>query len=255
MTDFLAGVVTAAGVAVADTIKYALYLLNKALFALYRAIRDVLVLQAYSIPYTEEITGSIGALDVTTLWRSLGNAAPAIVYPHEELLAERTKFLSSYSPAVPLTTNPELPAFTPAAPYTAKPVVSRISHGRLIPTLPDDFIDAPLGPNDMFSEGGPQTATIVGGVKTFTAAPKNFGGAIANSKKGIDIAQAGFPAGTELPDYNLDGDRGYAWPCWDVEPAPMTTGTTVVAGDPLAPDAPANAAAGVATVHAVPVTG
>ena len=26
-----------------------------------------------------------------------------------------------------------------------------------------------------------------------------------------------YPKGVVLPDYNMDSDRGYGWPCWDVD--------------------------------------
>ena len=50
------------------------------------------------------------------------------------------------------------------------------------------------------------------------AGVRDFGGAIANAQRGIELALQDFPDGAQLPDYNLDGDRGYAWPCWDVHP-------------------------------------
>ena len=242
--DFLAGLVGIGATIVSDSIKYALYLVNKALFALYRAFRDVLVLQAYATPYTDEIGGMIGSLDVQTLWRSLGNAAaPPVVYPHEEIEAERVNFLSGYSPAVPLTAPAEKPPLSRAAPYTATTTAGPAGPVLTL-TLPDDFIEAPLGTHDMFGPRGPQRATRSGGIKSFASAAKNFGGALANSRKAIDRAQAGAYASVDqnLPDYNLDGDRGYAWPCWDVD---LMSGP-----DPLAPGDPANAG-GIATVRAV----
>lgn len=250
--DLLQGLANIGTAVAADTIKYVLWLVNKALYGLYRALRDTLVMRAYSIPYTDEITGMIGPLDVQTLWRSLGNAAPVIIYPHEEMLSMRTKVGSNYNPAFASATPPERPPLTMAAPYTATPDGA----GGLIPTLPDDFIEAPLGPTDMFSTkngNGPETPTVVAKIQTFTETPgRNFGGALANCRKGIDLAAAGKLTSKQLPDYNLDGDRSYAWPCWDVTPrtAPKTT-----VADPLAPDsAPINTSAGgVATVHAVPV--
>jgi hypothetical protein len=36
----------------------------------------------------------------------------------------------------------------------------------------------------------------------------------------------------ELPDYNLDGDRGYAWPCWDVEEMVAKKAPDYVENDP-----------------------
>ena len=160
---------------ITDSIKWVLFLLSKALFAVYRSLRDVLVVQAYATPYTDEITGMLGPLDVQTLWRSLGNAGPPIIFPHEELLAERQKFASSYNPAAPLATPPERPTLAIAAPYLARPSPAG---GPIVPTLPDAFIDAPLGPHNMFLKTSPR----------FGAGVRNFGGALANSRKGIDLA-------------------------------------------------------------------
>jgi zinc dependent phospholipase C len=244
--DYLVDYITAVGTLVADGVKYALYLLDCAIFALYRALRDVLVLQAYSAPYTEEIATVSGALNMSTLWRSMGDL-PAGSYPPEEIAAERTRIGSTYSPAVPPTAPTEQPAVLLTAPY--RPVTG--GRGGPIPTRPDDFIDAPLGRNDMFRETGPEPPTGRRPRRTFRADRRNFGGALANSARGIELALAGFPRGTGLPDYNLDGDRGYAWPAWDVDPRPDGTNPP---GDPLSPTDPANPA-GVATVNAVPITG
>src|SRR3954468_10687507 len=49
----------------------------------------------------------------------------------------------------------------------------------------------------------------------------------------------GFPGGTLLPDYNVDGDRSYAWPCWDVtDPEPANSLFTT--HTPLRPEATVN---------------
>lgn len=249
--DAVADTIAAAGTVVSDVIKYALYLLNTALFALYRSFRDVLVLQAYSVPFTEELSIKKGALDLSTLWRSLGGPPPG-QYPREEIAAERDRFFSSYSPATAPSTPAEQPPVLFDAPYRPRTVISPRGGPSLVPTLPDDFIDAPRGKNDMFRENGPEPPTGTPPQRTFAALRRNFGGAIANSKRGIDLAEAGFPRGAMLPDYNLDGDRGYAWPCWDVDPPPTATPPVP---DPLNPDDPANAAAHVATVNAAVVSG
>jgi hypothetical protein len=43
-----------------------------------------------------------------------------------------------------------------------------------------------------------------------------------------------------LPDYNLDGDRSYAWPCWDVVAPPVfptvDPPTNASAPNPLRPE-------------------
>ena len=120
--DFLMGVVNITNTVLSEPIRYALWLVNKALFGLYRAVRDQLVLEAYALPYTDEVNGMIGGLDLQTLWRSMGNTAPApVVYPHEELVRMRTVFGAIYHPALPLTAPAELPALMTAAPYAATP--------------------------------------------------------------------------------------------------------------------------------------
>ena len=253
--DFIKDVINIAGTAVSDLIKYPLYLLNKALFALYRYFRDVLVLAAYAAPFTDELAVNMGGpFNTSTLWRSLGNAVGT--YPVEET-AEQRKFTgSSYAPFIPPGTlsgaTIEQPAVDLVAPYQPRVINRREVHIR-IPTLPDDFIDSPLGRDDMFTESGPEPP-----VKTddqlaphsFANARRNFGGAIANSRRGIELAETGFPGGTLLPDYNLDGDRGYAWPTWDVEKEPGDPQVTTP--DLISPiDGPTNPA----HVNAVPVSG
>jgi hypothetical protein len=166
-------------------------------------------------------------------------------FPIEEIVAETVKFPSSYNPALFPVGPSEQPAPVFAAPYAPHPGGGDLTHLVMIPTLPDDFLDAPLGKADMFRRTGPQRPARRG--PGFANTAKDFGGAIANSQRGIDLALAGFPNDTLLPDYNLDGDRGYAWPTWDVDKPPTPAGPPF--GDPLHPT---NNPGGVATVRAVP---
>jgi hypothetical protein len=214
--DFVNDTITVAGTAVADSIKYALYLLNKALFAAYSAFRDVLVLAGYAIPFTNRLSVDIGGGHSSeTLWRSAGNSATS--YPVEEIAEQRAKFFSNYAPFVPPAEQPasqnpagglflERPNLIITAPYEP------IAGGML---TPDVFLDGPVL-DDMFDPAGPQQPLG----SSITITPRNFGGAVANSIVGITLAEAKFRKG-DLPDYNLDGDRSYAWPCWDIsDPEP-----------------------------------
>jgi hypothetical protein len=253
--DFVKDLINAAGTIISEPIKFALWLLNKLLFALYRTFRDVLVLAAYSPPFTEELAiNKGGQFNTSSLWRSMGDL-PAGQYPAEEIPAERDYVGSSYAPFRPpktLTDKVEQPAVALTAPYTAKAMPGLAADLRTA-TLPDDFIDAPLGSDDMFSPNGPEphaTSTDDRAPNTF-AGKRNFGGAMANCVRGIKLAEAGFPAPFGLPDYNLDGDRGYAWPTWDVSPEPSVANGV---GDPLNPSDPRNAP-GVAHANAVLITG
>jgi hypothetical protein len=263
--DFIKDTITAAGTVVTEPIKYALFLLNKFLFSLYRNFREVLVLAGYYVPFTEELTVNIaGPLNTSSLWRSMGDPAFGL-YPVEEIDSERHFVGSSYAPFVPpriLTDKVERPSVGLTAPY--KPAVrgGLMAAEFIVPTLPDDFIDAPLGKDDMFSSHGAEQAVTTGDPRaphTF-ADRRNFRGAIANCLRGIQIAEQGFPSPFGLPDHNPDGDRGYGWPTWDVSPPPTgkppsdPVAPNPNAADPLNPTNPANAP-GEAHVNAILITG
>jgi len=250
--DFIKDLINIAGTAVSGPIKYALYLLNKLLFSIYSAFRDVLVYAAYSMPFTNKLSVDMGGgHNSSILWQSPGNR-PRSQYPVEEIAEERKYFFSDYAPFVPPDQQAasqkdhgllylEHPNFSFIAPYEPAPGGPMLT--------PDVFLDVPLGKDNMFLESGLQQPTqapidpvFSNGpptVDSITIAQKNFGGAVANSILGIQHAEAGFPDSTKFPDYNLDGDRSYAWPCWDVtdrpnpEPiTPLNPGTRT----PLAPE-------------------
>lgn len=232
--DFIKDLINLAGTALSEPIKYALYLLNKLLFSVYSAFRDVLVYAAYSLPYTNKLSVDMGGgHNSSLLWQSLGNQ-PRSQYPVEEIGEERIKIFSDYAPFVPPDQQPESqkghgllflehPNFSFAAPYQPAPGGAALT--------PDIFLDPPLGLDNMFLASGPQQQSMapidpvfsnsVQQVNSISLAQKNFGGAVANSILGIQLSEAGFPDETLLPDYNLDGDRSYAWPCWDItDPVP-----------------------------------
>jgi hypothetical protein len=240
--DFIVDTINIGGTILSEPIKYALYLLNKALFAIYSAFRDVLVYAAYAIPYTNRLSSDLGGgHSADTLWRSAGNSANS--YPVEEIAEERVRIFSKYAPIIPpaeqaASQNPaggvfvEHPNLSLTAPYMP-------AAGSTL--TPDVFIDLPLGPDDMFLDSGVQPPIPDGKPPAIAINPKDFGGAVANSIKGITLAESGFPRASMLPDYNLDGDRSYAWPCWDItdpEPAPATVPPST--STPLRPEATIN---------------
>jgi hypothetical protein len=223
LADLVAGLAGLGEVLVADSIKILLWLLNSALFALYRYFRDVLVLNAYSSPFTDELVAHIGGVNTTDLWISRGNLTKN-AYPAEENPHARDHLFSPYRPYVPPANSQtvEQPPVALAGPYGPG-------------SRPEAFLEAPQGPDNMFAGTALQTPTNAltrQRERTFTDTPKNFGGAIANSAYAI----AGFERlGNDLvlPNFDLDGDRGYAWPGWQVDPDPLH--------DPLDPTHPANA--------------
>lgn len=257
--DFIRDTINVAGTAVSDVIKYALYLLNKALFAIYSAFRDVLVYAGYAMPFTKGLSVDMGGgHNSETLWRSAGNSSKN--YPMEEIAEERVKLFSQYAPFVPpaaqaASQNPfggvfvERPTLGVTAPYTP-PL------GALL--TPDIFLDPGLGPDDMFNSSGLQLA-IPGNPDlppSIAIVSKDFGGAVANSIRGITLAEGGFTGGTSLPDYNLDGDRSYAWPCWDItDPEPPNPTGSPVTRTPLRPEAIVNdSSTREALVSVIPVS-
>jgi len=243
--DFIKDAINVAGTVVSDLIKYALYLLNKALFAIYNTFRDVLVYAAYAIPYTEGLAVDMGGGHSSdTLWRSPGNFAKD--YPVEEIPEERVKFFSDYAPFVPPVEQAASHSSTTGGVFLEHPHLALTApymppSGQTL--TPDVFLDPPAGPDDMFNASGPQPALPQ--TSDFPPAiaiiSKNFGGAVANSIKGITLAEKDFPDKSQLPDYNLDGDRSYAWPCWDIsDPEPANSSGTPVTRTPLRPEATLN---------------
>ncbi len=267
--DFISDSIANAGPFVTESIKFALYLLNKALFALYRSVRLVIVLAADAAPFTQDLALNVGgSFNTRSLWCSPGDLG-LDRYPLEEftlniggkLIAPQLEFahnpFAPYPPYAPfisptaLGAGVEQPPVNLTAPY-------RPAQGATF-TTPDAFIDAPRGPDDMFTPGGPQPKAHTADPRasnTFAADPRNFGGAIANCEWALlHWSDPGFA----LPDYNLDGDRGYAWPCWDLETPvdkkapkdPTDPDYDAKIPDPLNPTDDRNA--GIAHVNAVPI--
>jgi hypothetical protein len=251
VADFVAAVATLAVTIAADALKYALYLLNKALYTAYKTLRFALVQAAYATPYTEDLVVAINSsFNTQELWRSTGNPS-APLYPSEERDEQRHWYGNHYHPFVPprsATAKVEQPSVPVAAPYA--PGVGGL-------TLPDDFIDRKLGNSDMFvisPTGGPAPLVVNSNPGTFDSASRDYGGALEICRNFfIRISSL-----DKLPDYNLDGDRGYGWPTWDVSPAPTPAveppadpfAPNPNAPDPLNPTNPSNAT-GEAVVNAV----
>jgi Alpha/beta hydrolase family/Zinc dependent phospholipase C len=219
-----------AGVALAaDTIKAALFVLNSLLYSLYHSLRMTLVMSAYSVPFTEDLAAMWGPLDLTTLW-TISDPDDSR-YPIEPVVSERDFESNSSHPF-----SPYRPYFKPSglAPVNVEaPGITFNERLRLWRT-PSDMLEAPgAKPDDMFSADGPAPATTIPllnpdgktkltDLQTFDGSQRYFGGVLANCITALQFAVpylsgTSYPADTVLPDYNLDADRGYAWPCWEVD--------------------------------------
>ena len=69
--DLIHNLVDLAGTIVSDVIKFVLYLINKALFAIYRSFRDILMLQGYCVGRPQP------AADLQAIGYRVGRAAGA----------------------------------------------------------------------------------------------------------------------------------------------------------------------------------
>ena len=126
-------------------------------------------------------------------------------YPHEEVVEQAR--IGSYVPTAVPQTGAEKPGFVFVAPTRAQPRAA----ATITTSTPDAFIDErrPGIRTSMFnSVEGPQ-ARDGGG---FAGIAKDYGSAMENCRAVLDSAMSGKPL--VLPDYNLDGDRTYGWPCW-----------------------------------------
>jgi len=203
-------IAAACGNALTDAIKVGLWFINTALYSLYRNFRLVLVLNAYATPYNDEILSSIilredlgGNLEAKEFWSISKNAANnATNYPLEEDPNARKRWASpKFIPFKIPGTKQELPGVF-VAPYACN-------------DTPDAFFDKPSvsqKPDEMFSDTAPQRQTPT--KDGFTCTKRNFGNAIDNC---VNLIKKYHDGKLILPDFDLDGDRGYAWPNWDTD--------------------------------------
>ncbi|MGH8833680.1 MAG: zinc dependent phospholipase C family protein [Actinomycetes bacterium] len=227
--DLIGGLIQAGVTAGADIIKSGLYLLNSILYSIYHSLRMTLVMSGYSGPFTEDLTATWGPLDLSTLWNtSSEQSSPR--YPIEPVLSQRDLTANQTHPF-----SPYRPYFKPSgmAPVNVESPATIFPAQVLAWTMPEDMLDSPVaGTHDMFSAAGPAPATTVPllnpdgstltNLETFDGSQRYFGSIMANCEAALLFAVpylsgTPYPQGVVLPDYNLDSDRGYAWPCWDVD--------------------------------------
>jgi hypothetical protein len=223
--DLIKGAIKVAGTLLLDMIRAGLYLVKKALFDIYKYFRFFLVRAAYTIPFTNELTDEVGGgIFATSLWTT-PRESTLYSYPKEELAdIERRRFPSHYVPWVP----PELLADMRAPHHVLieQPQTWVGPYGAGMPA--DAFIEPPVGGRIMLSPQGPMSFNVLVTPGTPFQPPTDFGGAIGNcieAFRKVIAAESGGNIPKDLfPDYNLDGDRGYGWPCWNVRHPPGSGG-------------------------------
>jgi hypothetical protein len=219
--QFIRDAIAAAGALFLDMIRAGLYLIKKALFDIYKNLRFFLVRMAYNIPFTDELTEDLGGgLEATSLWMT-PSEPNLYAYPKEELAkSEEEEKNSNYVPWVP----PELLAGMrkPNHVLLEMPQTWVGPYGWRTPA--DAFIDSPLGTRVMLSPQGPIDFNVIIKPGIPFNPPTDFGGAIENCvaafQKVITAESTGGIPPDLFPDYNLDGDRGYGWLCWNVRNPP-----------------------------------
>jgi hypothetical protein len=227
--DLIAGLIEAGVEAGADTIKAGLYLINTILYSMYYTLRMTLVMSAYSSPLTSDLTATWGPLDLQTLWTA-GNEALNPRYPIEPVVSQRDFASDSANPF-----SPYKPYYRPSgmAPVHVENPNIIFPEQLLRWATPADMLDSPLDATaDMFSAAGPARATTarlpnpdgstLTNLETFDGSGRYFGSVMVNCERALQFAVpyltgTAYPQDVVLPDYNLDSDRGYAWPCWDVD--------------------------------------
>ena len=227
--DLVKGLAQLGAAAAANIIKPALYLLNSILYSAYHALRMPLVMSGYAGPFTEDLTAVWAGLDLTTLWNT-GVAQTSPPYPLEPMVSQRD-LLSDSSHMF----SPYRPYFQPStmAPVNVESPMTTFPAQVLGWSMPEDMLDSQVVmTDDMFSKDGPAPPTTIpllnpdgttlASLESFDGSQRYFGSIMANCERALTFAVPHllgrpYPKGVLLPDYNLDADRGYAWPAWDVD--------------------------------------
>jgi hypothetical protein len=228
--DLVSGLIKTGAAIAGDIIKPALYLLNSILYSAYHALRMSLVMSGYAGPFTEDLNAVWAGLDLTTLWNT-GSATSSPRYPLEPMVSQRDLLANSSNPF-----SPYRPFFVPStmAPVNVESPVTTFPAQVLAWSMPEDMLDSGVvKTDDMFSKDGPAPPALVplpnpvdgttlASLESFDGSQRYFGSIMANCERAMGFAVPHllgqpYPKGVLLPDYNLDADRGYAWPAWDVD--------------------------------------
>ena len=226
--DFIRGLIKTGAAIAADIIEPGLYLLNSILYSAYHSLRMALVMSGYAGPFTEDLTAVWAGLDLTTLWNT-GSATTSPRYPLEPVVSQRDLFFDSSHPF-----SPYRPYFQPStmAPVNVELPATKFPAQVLAWSMPEDMLDSNVVmTDDMFSRKGPAPRAMVPvpnpdgttlSLESFDSSKRYFGSIMANCERAMTFAVPylqgqPYPKGVVLPDYNMDSDRGYGWPCWDVD--------------------------------------
>ncbi|MDH7570300.1 MAG: hypothetical protein QHJ73_12035, partial [Armatimonadota bacterium] len=229
---------------------YALYLIQLACYNIYRACRRVLALRGYVYAHPDELVGgaAISSGVAGTIAGAVLVGASNLDYDLEKSYYVPSHFLDAgYLHTEGLVNSPKLIADATKAMADASPEVKVMIQACLAaggfpqafqtpwvypatPMEPDHTLSGPYPEGclpDMFIEKAVFHADYYNALKRVTtpgqmieivnAASRSWRRCLGNA---IDLGRAmvtDVVADGSAPDFNLDGDRGYGWLCWDVE--------------------------------------
>jgi len=207
-------------------VRYALYLLQLALYEAYRHFRWGLAISGWVFPEPDELGNALAQQFINPIPASF---AQVMARPLQEYPPEQERCVSF--PASSLE-----PLAWAAGPYARHPL-----------NYPYWFIELePLDPNFELAAAkaaGPDiTRDLV--LKLRSVGTRNYGGSLGNAvdsyaRRASEIANGDGGSGQLLlPDWNLDGDRGYAAKCWGLANPPSAGPNDLASPNPASPPPP-----------------
>ncbi len=231
--------------------QYALYLIQLATYQIYRACRRVLALRGYCFCHPDEL---VGGGDISSGWA--GTLAGAMLvgasdldydaektfyipthrfdahFPHKERLVNSPKLIqdavqavSDASPEVKIMIEACLAAggfpqaFQTPWVYPTSPREEAWTINAPYPNgcLPDEFIEKASFHRPYYDAF--KDVKSVGQMLSLSAQAGESSRKCLGNAVDLGVAMLeDISGGGRAPDFNLDGDRGYGWLCWDVQP-------------------------------------
>lgn len=204
-------------------IRYALYLLQLALYDIYRQYRWALCLSGYAFPDPDQLSNPLAQQFINPM-------VPVQAMPRREFPKEQDNCLFFPAGCVVPPTTPAChePLAATSGPYTRFPL-----------NYPFWFIEGE--PTDLNIEKALAASTspemTIDIAKSVFPSPRGaaYSGSLGSAidfflRRAREVARDGGGAGAlSLPNWNLDGDRGYGFLCWQItdlalEPPPPDPG-------------------------------
>ncbi len=201
-------------------VRYALYLLQLSLYQIYRQYRWALALTGFAYPDPDQLFHPLAQQFINPF--GLVSAMPRREFPDE--MDNALMFPAGCPSPAPQPTGCLEPAAASSGPYARWPLNYPfwfIEGEPLNPAIVRALTSAPTPERTIAITRGlvpPSPANIAG---------TNYSGSLGNAfdfylQYAANIAQAGGDSNDlNLPDWNLDADRGYGFKCWQLTGGPL----------------------------------